>query len=89
MLNIAIKQYVPLDYTPQPGDVTIIAAHASAFPKELYEPLWDDLLEQSKKAGYSIRSIWMADAAHQGASYVLNEKKTGSERKQYLVYCER
>lgn len=80
-LNIAVKQYVPLDYAPQPGDITILATHASAFPKELYEPLWDDLLEQSRKAGYSIRSIWMADVANQGASYCLNETKIGSDRK--------
>lgn len=34
-----IKQYIPLDNPdPQLGDVTIVAAHAAGFPKELYEP---------------------------------------------------
>lgn len=34
VLNLAIKQYTPKDNTtPQPGDVTIIGAHANGFPK--------------------------------------------------------
>lgn len=33
-LNLAVKQYIPLDnLQPQPGDVTILAAHANGFPK--------------------------------------------------------
>lgn len=33
-LQLAIKQYTPLNNTsPKPGDITIIAAHANAFPK--------------------------------------------------------
>jgi hypothetical protein len=33
-LKIAIKQYIPLDNPdPQPGDVTIIGAHANGYPK--------------------------------------------------------
>lgn len=33
-LNLAVKQYIPLDNPdPQPGDVTILAAHANGFPK--------------------------------------------------------
>jgi hypothetical protein len=32
--RLAVKQYIPLDNTnPQPGDVTVIAAHANGFPK--------------------------------------------------------
>lgn len=34
VLHLAIKQYTPLDnLNPQEGDVTIIGAHANAFPK--------------------------------------------------------
>jgi hypothetical protein len=34
VLQLAIKQYTPLDnLRPQPGDITIISAHANAFPK--------------------------------------------------------
>lgn len=33
-LKIAIKQFIPLDNpNPQPGDVTIIGAHANGYPK--------------------------------------------------------
>jgi alpha-beta hydrolase superfamily lysophospholipase len=64
---------------PQPGDVTIIAATANGFPKELYEPLWDELLSRATSQGWRIRGIWAADVAWQGESYVLNEKKLGNE----------
>lgn len=84
VLYLRAKQYIPLNRTPKDGDVTILACHASAFPKELYEPLWEDLLKASEKAGYGIRSIWMADVANQGASYVLNESKTGNDRRLLL-----
>lgn len=74
-LHLAVKQYVPLDNTdPQPGDITVIALHCNSFTKEVYEPLWDDLVA-SLPSGTKIRSIWMADIAQQGASYVLNEQK--------------
>lgn len=34
VLHLAIKQYIPLSNpNPQPGDVTIIGAHANGFPK--------------------------------------------------------
>lgn len=33
-LYLAVKQYIPLNNpNPQPGDVTILAAHANGFPK--------------------------------------------------------
>ncbi|KAF1968314.1 hypothetical protein BU23DRAFT_558549 [Bimuria novae-zelandiae CBS 107.79] len=80
VLQLAIKQYTPLNNTkPQPGDITIIAAHANAFPKELYEPLWDELLKISKQHSFNIRGIWIADVVHQGQSSVLNEDKLGND----------
>ncbi len=79
-LFLHVKQYVPdSNPRPRPGDVTIIGAHANAFPKELYEPLWEDLLAQSERQGWRIRSIWMTDVAHQGQSSVLNEQLLGNE----------
>lgn len=34
ILQLAVKQYIPLNnLNPQPGDVTIIGAHANGFPK--------------------------------------------------------
>ncbi|KAL8243776.1 hypothetical protein R6Q59_010034 [Mikania micrantha] len=80
VLHLAVKQYIPLDNpNPQPGDVTIIAAHANGFPKELYEPLWEDLLSRTQINGFKIRNIWMADVAQQGASGVLNENLLGND----------
>ncbi|KAF2813251.1 uncharacterized protein BDZ99DRAFT_252107 [Mytilinidion resinicola] len=80
VLHLAIKQYTPLDNPhPKPGDITIIGAHANGFPKELYEPLWDDVLRRSKQFGFSIRGIWIADVAQQNASGVLNEGKLGND----------
>ncbi|KAL1629877.1 hypothetical protein SLS56_005146 [Neofusicoccum ribis] len=80
LLHLVVKQYIPHDNpNPQPGDVTIIAAHANGFPKELYEPLWEDMLRRAKSAGFSIRSIWIADVAHQGASGALNEYRLGND----------
>ncbi|EXJ85030.1 hypothetical protein A1O3_05705 [Capronia epimyces CBS 606.96] len=80
VLHLAVKQYIPKDNpNPQPGDVTIIGAHANGFPKELYEPLWDEIHARSKTSGFRIRSIWIADVAQQGHSSVINEKLLGND----------
>ncbi|KAJ9151339.1 Peroxisomal membrane protein LPX1 [Pleurostoma richardsiae] len=80
VLHIAIKQYIPKDNpNPQPGDVTVIGAHANGFVKELYEPLWEDLLTEARRKGFNIRSIWIADVAAQGDSGVLNEHELGND----------
>lgn len=80
LLHLSVKQYRPLDNpNPQTGDLTIIGAHANGFPKELYEPMFDDLISQSKKHNFRIRSIWIADMAHQGHSSVLNERLLGND----------
>ncbi|OAL50732.1 alpha/beta-hydrolase [Pyrenochaeta sp. DS3sAY3a] len=80
VLHLAVKQYTPLNNSkPKPGDITIIAAHANGFPKELYEPLWDELLNRSASFGFGIRGIWIADVVHQGWSSVLNEDKLGND----------
>ena len=80
VLHLHVKQYIPIDNPkPQSGDVTIIAAHANGFPKELYEPLWEDLHARSKSHNFCIRSIWISDVAQQGASGVLNEDLLGND----------
>ena len=79
-----MKQYTPLDNpNPQPGDITILGAHANGFPKELYEPFWDSLLQHSKKSSFRIRHIFIADVAHQGQSSILNESKLGNDPSWY------
>ncbi|KAK5674700.1 hypothetical protein LTS10_012701 [Elasticomyces elasticus] len=79
-LRLHVKQYIPkTNDQPKPGDVTIIGAHANGFPKELYEPLWDDLYGRLQKQGRNIRSIWISDVAGQGQSGILNEALLGPE----------
>ncbi|KAL9101484.1 MAG: hypothetical protein Q9163_003255 [Psora crenata] len=79
-LKLHVKQYIPLGrQKSQHGAVTIIAAHANGFPKELYEPLWEDLYHCLGKRGQGIQSIWIADVSHQGVSGILNENKMGND----------
>ena len=79
-LKVHVKQYTPRSSQHfQPGAVTIIAAHANGFPKELYEPLWDDLYRFLHEKGPKIQSIWIADVANQGASGILNENELGND----------
>lgn len=81
VLWLSVKQYTPIDNpNPQPGDVTVLGAHANGFPKELYEALWADLHAQAKATGaFRIRGIWIADVTNQGASGVANEAVLGND----------
>lgn len=79
-LRLHVKQYIPKDdTTTSRGDVTIIGAHANGFPKECYEPFWDDLYERLREKGRGVRGIWIADIASQGQSGVLNEEVLGPD----------
>ncbi|KAJ2968639.1 hypothetical protein NQ176_g9081 [Zarea fungicola] len=81
-LVLHIKQYTPkANGAPRKGDLTIIGSHANGFPKELYEPLWEDLVKELSGKGVRVGSIWMADCAWQGQSGILNRDKLGDERK--------
>lgn len=73
-LHLSVKHYTPKNINPQAGDVTIIALHGMTYTKEVYEPVWDDLVANLPE-GLRIRGIWMVDVAQQGSSYVLNEHK--------------
>ncbi|KAF4344099.1 host-specific ak-toxin akt2 [Fusarium beomiforme] len=78
--KLSVKQYIPHDnHNPQPGDVTIIGAHANGFPKEIYEPLWDELFDRARQNNVRIRAIWIADIWNQGQSGVINEKALGND----------
>ncbi|ODA82394.1 hypothetical protein RJ55_00901 [Drechmeria coniospora] len=79
-LRLAVKQYVPKDNPhPRKGDLTIIAAHANGFVKEVYEPLWDDFYHEARRRQLRIRGIWILDAAWQGQSGLLNEGRLGND----------
>lgn len=88
VLRLSVNQYTPKDAgQPQPGDVTILACHASGFPKELYEPVWDAMLEHTRRfSAFRIRNIWIADVSNQNASGILNEDLIGNERKFFCFY---
>lgn len=62
-----------------------IADHAFAMlmqcRQELYEPLWEAMVNQSFAAGISIDAIIIADIAHQGQSAVLNNHEPDHDRK--------
>ncbi|KAK3381368.1 Alpha/beta hydrolase family-domain-containing protein [Podospora didyma] len=80
VLYLSVKQYIPrTNPNPQPGDVTIIASHANGFVKELYEPLWEDLVQALGKRGVRVRGIWIADVAWQGQSGIINEASLGND----------
>lgn len=53
--------------------MTILVAHANAIPNETYEPLWTHLLDESKRHGYRIRAIRVADLSHQAQSGRFNQ----------------
>ncbi|UKZ76652.1 hypothetical protein TrVFT333_004360 [Trichoderma virens FT-333] len=75
-----VKQYSPKNGgPPRKGDITIVGAHANGFPKELYEPLYEEFLKELEKQGLRLRAIWIADTAHQGQSGVLNVANLGND----------
>ncbi|KAF2798162.1 putative toxin biosynthesis protein [Melanomma pulvis-pyrius CBS 109.77] len=77
-LQLAVKEYRPRHNQELDDDsITIIASHGNGFPKECYEALWDDLLNATN--GFNIRAIWMADNAHQGASFARNKAVLGDD----------
>jgi hypothetical protein len=80
-LRVHVKQYIPIS-SPEPkaGDVTIIGAIADAFPKEMYEPLWEAVVKGLGEKGRKVRAIWVADPVNQGESGVLNERILGPDR---------
>ncbi|PWY90687.1 alpha/beta-hydrolase [Aspergillus heteromorphus CBS 117.55] len=79
-LKLVVKRYTPKSNpNPQPGDVTIIGATGGGFPKEVYEPLWEEVYGKLNRQGRRIRSIWIADSVNQAASGILNEEHLGNE----------
>ncbi|PWY96220.1 alpha/beta-hydrolase [Aspergillus sclerotioniger CBS 115572] len=79
-LKLVVKKYTPKSNpNPRPGDITIIGGAGGGYPKELYEPIWEELYERLKRDGLRIRSIWIANPVGQGASAVVNEENLGND----------
>ncbi|CAO2657287.1 Nn.00g034130.m01.CDS01 [Neocucurbitaria sp. VM-36] len=78
VLRLAVKEYQPRkNCASNEHAVTVIAAHGNGFPKECFEPLWDDLFDAASR--FEIASVWTADMANQGASYALNAEELGDD----------
>lgn len=90
-LFLEVKQYIPdqqihstsgrgtEDKAINDDAVTIIAAGGVGFIKELYEPLFEEVLSKAERAGFSIRVIWMAEPVNIGASAMRNHTNLGCD----------
>lgn len=82
-VRVALKQYIPR-HQPQattecPDPITIIAAGGLGFVKELYEPLFVEILLRARDSGVIIKSIWMADMFNVGESAIANQDNLGCD----------
>ncbi|KAL9109623.1 MAG: hypothetical protein Q9227_005803 [Pyrenula ochraceoflavens] len=84
-VQLSVKQYVPrTKHVPSTGDggldpITIIAAGGLGFVKELYEPLFTEVLLRAEGAGLTVRSIWIADMFNVGESAIHNSRNLGCD----------
>lgn len=85
-LFLSVKQYVPRQVTGTglpssdlTDPMTIVAAGGTGFFKELYEPLFTELLIRAQSVGLSIRAIWIADLVMTGLSAVENRSNLGCD----------
>lgn len=82
IVKLHAKSYTPHDVAngSATADLTIIAFHANAFHKEVYEPFFEELYRCLRQVhGVTIGSIWIADQAAQGASGLLNDGIHGND----------
>ncbi|KAK9460543.1 Alpha/beta hydrolase family-domain-containing protein [Lipomyces oligophaga] len=80
-LSIVAKEYLP-KYEDDDGysslpTLSIAFQHGSGFTKELYEPLFVELLSALKARGVRVHSIIISDVFNQGESFVENEDRIG------------
>ncbi|QMW35678.1 hypothetical protein G4B84_011169 [Aspergillus flavus NRRL3357] len=68
VLRLHVKQYTPLN-PPEPLSPEAVTI------TELYEPLWNEILQRAERNSFQIRSIWVAEAANMGMSAIFNEDK--------------
>lgn len=82
-LCISVNKYTPKS-SSSPGannetSVTVIAAGGLGFIKELYEPLFAEILLRAKSQGFGIRAIWIADMFSTGVSARSNQENLGCD----------
>lgn len=82
VVRLHANSYTPLEVASgsTTGDLTVIAFHANAFHKEVYEPFFEALYQCLKQhKGLTVGSIWIADQAAQGSSALLNDEILGND----------
>ncbi|KAF7626997.1 hypothetical protein AFLA_012939 [Aspergillus flavus NRRL3357] len=62
--------------------------HGVGLAKELYEPLWNEILQRAERNSFQIRSIWVAEAANMGMSAIFNEDKLSIGFSWMDHYCD-
>ena len=60
-------------------DLTLIFLHAVGFPKEVWEPTIEDLLQGHNRGGARIREAYAIDCPNHGMAAVLNDGLLGNE----------
>ena len=71
VFRLAVKQYTPLDnLNPQPGDLTIIGAHANGFPKVRYPvPLIHAYTNRRRNSTNLYGTSFSFDPSNKGSEY--------------------
>ena len=54
--------------------------------KEMYEPIWEEVVSRLGVEGIRVRSVWIADSATQSASGMLNAELLGNDR-EFPNFC--
>lgn len=78
-LYLSMKQYIPRRKLA--GDVvavTVIAEGCVGFPKEAYEPFFEDLYHELQGRQIDVRSIWIADPVNHVTRAVRNFDNLGN-----------
>ncbi|KAJ5140693.1 hypothetical protein N7448_004101 [Penicillium atrosanguineum] len=81
-VHLSVKQYIPRNEPFRYEDtvpITILASGGVGFIKELYEPLFAELLCKARQNGTTIQSIWIADMYNIGESAVANRHNLGCD----------
>jgi len=58
-------------------DLTLIFLHSTSFPKEIWEPAIEDLLQGQNRWGTRIREAYAIDCPNHGVAAVLNDGLLG------------
>ena len=83
--HIAAKRYFVHDYkdtveqqcVERDNDLTLVFLHSASFPKEVWEPTIEGLLQTHNRWGTRIREAYAIDCPNHGVAAVLNDGLLG------------